>query len=504
MNKEAKQIIKKNKVDISTFKINQIKIQIYNLMDIVKSIEQHIENYEILDYIASHLFKSDTGYYFDFKKKTKKNYIDEIMKSYTLPKHHCSCKNYTYPVTNILVQTKQEPFGSCWIHDTQTDDDKDEIYNKRLKQFEFLRAIVLPEQRSDAWFKMREGRITASDGGTVLGLNHYEPQYKFILKKTVGAPFTSNLPCYHGKKYEEIATMIYSYRMNVYIEEFGLIAHPVYYFLAASPDGICSPYKYNKKHISKYVGRMLEIKCPFGIKGRKRILSEGPVIDEICPIYYWVQVQLQLECCDLNECDFWQCDISEYKSRDDFIKDTCSDEPFRSRYSGCEKGVVIQLIPKNKVELTGEKYKQMIYDDAKIIYPPSIEMSPSDCDKWIVETLSTYTTKDEYTNYIFEQVLYWRLNYSRNITIQRNKLWFENNLNKFEKMWNYVKYLRNHQDKLDKFVRITKSIPWNKEMENNEYIMDIVDKLYNGKDILNSDLKKEKINDIKPDDVFSD
>src|SRR3989344_4676243 len=377
MNKEAKQIIKKNKVDISTFKINQIKIQIYNLMDIVKSIEQHIENYEILDYIASHLFKSDTGYYFDFKKKTKKNYIDEIMKSYTLPKHHCSCKNYTYPVTNILVQTKQEPFGSCWIHDTQTDDDKDEIYNKRLKQFEFLRAIVLPEQRSDAWFKMREGRITASDGGTVLGLNHYEPQYKFILKKTVGAPFTSNLPCYHGKKYEEIATMIYSYRMNVYIEEFGLIAHPVYDFLAASPDGICSPYKYNKKHISKYVGR-------------------------------------------------------------------------------------------------------------------------------IVETLSTYTTKDEYTNYIFEQVLYWRLNYSRNITIQRNKLWFENNLNKFEKMWNYVKYLRNHQDKLDKFVRITKSIPWNKEMENNEYIMDIVDKLYNGKDILNSDLKKEKINDIKPDDVFSD
>ena len=51
--------------------------------------------------------------------------------------------------------------------------------------------------------------------------------------------------------------------MNVYIEEFGLIAHPVYDFLAASPDGICSPYKYNKKHISKYVGRMLEIKCPF-------------------------------------------------------------------------------------------------------------------------------------------------------------------------------------------------------------------------------------------------
>ena len=35
----------------------------------------------------------------------------------------------------------------------------------------------------------------------------------------------------------------------------------------------------------------------------------GEIDGEICPHYYWVQVQVQLECCDLEEFDFWQCSI---------------------------------------------------------------------------------------------------------------------------------------------------------------------------------------------------
>ena len=113
---------------------------------------------------------------------------------------------------------------------------------------------------------------------------------------------------------EEPATMVYQYRMNVTVEEFGLMIHPKYSFLGASPDGIVNHYKLNGKHKTKYVGRMLEIKCP---KVRK-IKMDGPIKNHICPIYYWDQVQLQLECCDLEECDFWQCKISLYKTRQEF------------------------------------------------------------------------------------------------------------------------------------------------------------------------------------------
>ena len=59
---------------------------------------------------------------------------------------------------------------------------------------------------------------------------------------------------------------------------------------------------------------MLEIKCPT----RRKINSTGEVKGVICPIHYWDQVQIQLACCDLDECDFWQCDIKEYPTKELF------------------------------------------------------------------------------------------------------------------------------------------------------------------------------------------
>ena len=75
----------------------------------------------------------------------------------------------------------------------------------------------------------------------------------------------------------------------------------------------------------------------------------GEIIDNICPVYYWIQTQLQLECCDLEECDFWQAEIKEYSSRLEFIDDTDPCEPFRSKTTGFEKGCIIQLLPKSKM-----------------------------------------------------------------------------------------------------------------------------------------------------------
>ncbi|MCJ7637929.1 MAG: YqaJ viral recombinase family protein, partial [Nitrososphaeraceae archaeon] len=252
---------------------------------------------------------------------------------------------YLHPTDKPFQPNKKyyyEPYGTQWVHDIQNDDVISEREIKLGKQFDILRAIVLPEQRSAAWFEMRDGKITASDGGTVLDVNPHEQQYKFIFKKTVGIPFISNEYVHHGKKLEEIAILIYEYRMNVKCEAFGLIGHPKYKFLGASPDSICGKFKLDGGHKSKFIGRMLEIKCPF----IRKIKTEGPIIDHICPIYYWVQVQLQLECCDLDECDFWQCEIREYDSRDDFLEDTHPIEPYRSKEHSYEKGCLIQLLPR--------------------------------------------------------------------------------------------------------------------------------------------------------------
>ncbi len=364
------------------------------------------------------------------------------------------------------------PFGTQWIHDVQVDDELTDANKKMIEHFNVLRAIKSPEQRSEEWHKIRYEKITASDGGQVLGQNKYDAQFNFLIKKTVGSPFKSNEACYHGKKFEQSATMIYEYRMNVLVDSFGLLPHPRIDFLGASPDGICNPFKNDGKHASKFVGRMLEIKCPF----RRKIIKTGEIIDNICPISYWIQVQLQLECCELDECDFWQCDIREYVNREAFILDTDPHQQFRSKYFGLEKGCLIQLMPKSrKKEAVGEKYFEILYEEAIFIYPTTIEMSVSDCDKWTSETILNLPTNPKYKDFYLDKVIYWRLEDSGCVTINRDKKWFADNLPKYKQMWDYVLFLRKNKDKLDLFMSYINSL----SIKKNKDIMDVVDKLAN-------------------------
>ena len=59
---------------------------------------------------------------------------------------------------------------------------------------------------------MRSEKITASDSGTVLGQNKHEPIYSFLIKKVFGSTFETNEACYHGKKFENIVTLMYEYK----------------------------------------------------------------------------------------------------------------------------------------------------------------------------------------------------------------------------------------------------------------------------------------------------
>lgn len=366
------------------------------------------------------------------------------------------------------------PFGTQWIHDIQSDDILNEECQRRTQIVEKLMATEYPEQRSKEWFDLRDNKATASDGGCIVGLNHYEPTYKFILKKVLRPPFMSNKYCYHGKKLEKIATMIYEYRMNVKVEEFGLIAHSDIKYLAASPDGIIGKYKADGKSLTKYIGRMLEIKCPLS----RKILMDGPIKGGICPIYYWVQVQLQLECCQLDECDFWQCEISEYESRSEFIEDTDPNETFRSKTSKFEKGCLIQVLPKNKInEMDEGKLFDVIYEGALFLYPPKIEMSPIDCDIWIAETMSNFEKLCP-NGYFFDRVKYWKLESSKCVTINRDKSWLDENIPTIGKVWNYVEYLRKNGDKSKIIFDYIESMP----IKNNKKIMSLIDFICNEPD----------------------
>lgn len=457
-------IFKKLDEDEQIIVLDVIKEKFNNkdkIIEKVEIIEENTHNYKKqLDNTMNNKFKSKTIYEFVGKNETKES---ETIKSVISEK-----KPYKFN-SNYNVLNKSEIAKKVYIDPEDTSEGallssvhkavftepvSEEIYNKRKIQYDFVRSIESPEQRTPPWFAQRNKSITASDCGCVLSENKHEPLYNFVFKKVFGSTFGTNIFCYHGKKFENVVTLMYELINDVWVEEFGLLGHPVYNFLAASPDGICTPYCRDKITPSPLVGRMLEIKCPF----QRKIKYSGEIKGEICPDYYWCQVQLQLECCDLDECDFVQCNIEEYKTRQDYLDDTNTTCDYKSQKYGIERGVVIELIP---TKLTDDDYYEYtvkretkdgnvydkyygvkddaVYDKASFIYQPKLDMTSTELDEWIISELDKVSAKK---NVKLNRVIYWRF-IERNCTlIKRNKEWFKQNLETMRKIWSYVEILR--------------------------------------------------------------
>lgn len=186
--------------------------------------------------------------------------------------------------------------------------DKNKSYISRLEKVKKLKILKLPEQRSPEWFSIRKKVLTASSLASALGKCHYTSREQLIYNKASEeeAPYVSNPITEWGVKYEEIATKFYEKLKGVKILEFGMIPHPIFPIFGASPDGICS-----EESPQELIGRMLEIKCPPKRKFTKAV-----------PQNYMYQMQGQLECCDLDECDFLQVKLEEYDNYDKYIEDS--------------------------------------------------------------------------------------------------------------------------------------------------------------------------------------
>ena len=359
-----------------------------------------------------------------------------------------------YKLLDIIVDSK------C-IRDCDFLFDKIKIpseYKNLQEHFNKLKNLPQPEQRTKEWFDYRHNRITASDTAAAIDLNPYEPVESFIKKKCdPNHKFLDNANVYHGKKYEPIATSIYEYIFNNKVVEFGALPSEKYSILGASPDGICSSSSLDYK-FSPLLGRMLEIKCVV----QRKIYTSGKIAGEICPFYYYCQVQQQLECCDLDYCDFWQTKIIEYKSRTDYIADDCNDT-FHTIgvnkdkiYSDCKeiqidnkikKGVIIKFLPK---VWTPESDNDLMEWKSKFIYPTNLLMNESEYDAWIANTLTDWQTnyQDIAETHYFEKIVYWKMTISHNITIERDKKFFQNILPILNDTWEKVLYYRNNIDKL--------------------------------------------------------
>jgi hypothetical protein len=227
--------------------------------------------------------------------------------------------------------------------------------------------------------------------------------------------FVGNDATKWGQKYENIICQVYSERNDTIIEEFGLIQHDEHYFIGASPDGIGVS--------GKNTGIMLEIKCPY-----RRIITGIP------KDYYLVQMLTQLEVCDLDFCDFCECTINEYKTREDFLKDSLLEDV--NKTANCmEKGIIGEFKHRNK------------YDTLQYCYPP-LELNPDEKKQWIDQ----YAIDNE-KNLIFHQYIYWKIDVYSCVRIKRDLKWWKESFPKIEKAWKDVLFYRQNTEELKTLLK---------------------------------------------------
>jgi putative phage-type endonuclease len=355
---------------------------------------------------------------------------------------------------------------------------------------EHLKSIPQDPQKSVAWLRKRMNMITGSDAATSVQehFKHYgescgEQQYKFILKKCgLDDGFKGNQFTYHGNKYEDVAILIYEKRYDVITEAYGLIPDQDGRVIGASPDGICS----NRRRSGGYsprVGRMVEIKCTC----TRKIKTEGVVDGGICPHYYWVQVQQQLQCCGLDKCDFWQCEIKELPEQE-WRREI--GKGGLSVLTGMEMGSIIELAPREKTR-AGEfcRYESLH------LYPPRADMSAAELDEWIsgmckrikggllghqIARINAETrgetpddNKANDTMYDFSRILHWRLDKAHNELIVRDDEYFAKAYQKMVHTWEIVKFFRAHPDIFDTWHKYSKT----KKCMTNAEMMEVATRL---------------------------
>ena len=289
------------------------------------------------------------------------------------------------------------------------------------EKIQSLREIPQPEQRTPEWYQFRWNLITASNAWKALesqsvinqliyekcqplkDSNNTEDEEQLVKMVNV------NTPLHWGQKYEPLSVLLYERNYKTKVEDFGCIKHKNYTFLGASPDGI------NIDVSSERYGRMLEI---------KNVVSRE--INGIPKKEYWTQMQLQMEVCDLDECDFLETKFIEYTDRQSFYNDTFTDE------NGV-KNVTLSIDNKTKgiILYFHTKEGKPFY-----IYKPLNITNNQDIISWEETELEKYEA--EPYNYIFLKFIYWKLEVLSCVLVLRNREWFKNNIGQLEKVWKII------------------------------------------------------------------
>ena len=271
----------------------------------------------------------------------------------------------------------------------------------------YLKNIKQPTQNTPEWICARYSMITASNAYKAFGSQSQQNQLIYEKCKghssiinntntnTITTTTNTSSTLHHGHKYEKVSTLVYEDKYNTTIAEFGCIRHKQYDYIGASPDGI------NVNPKSNRYGRGLEI---------KNIINRE--ITLIPKIEYWIQMQLQMEVCDIDDVDFLETRFIEYASKSEFE----SDGTFLEADNGDLKGVILWF----------NNNGNPLY-----VYKP-IHMDNKEFIEWKEKTIQD----KKHLTFITE--IYWKLDEFSCILVNRNRDWFAAAIHVLSNIWETI------------------------------------------------------------------
>jgi hypothetical protein len=305
-----------------------------------------------------------------------------------------------------------------------------------------VNSAYQPAQRTPEWYTFRHGLITASNIWKALGSDanvnslicekckpcqardrgnsvegdeemHLQTQSKYVhmehtkqmsqIQPSVQTSVNTQSTLHWGVKYEPLSAMIYEMRNEIRIGEFGCIQHREHPFIGASPDGIVL------SRSSPLYGRMLEIK---NVVNRE--------VNGIPSMPYWIQMQVQMEVCDLEECDFVETVFKEYDSTDE-------DGFYQNSYKYQYNGVILYFIKRDFVD-----------NSPKYVYMPlDIPIKRSAINEWIEQ--QKQANREDYV--LFKRI-YWYCEMFSCVLVHRNREWFAAALPKIREIWSIIELER--------------------------------------------------------------
>ena len=266
------------------------------------------------------------------------------------------------------------------------------------KTLEWLDNFPVQRQRTVEWYATRRQLFSASNLWKLFGTPSqynsliYEKCKEVKIMEHEGDILSPNARNW-GIKYEPVSVLVYEHKFGTSINnKYGCIPHETYP-IGASPDGI------NVKPGNPKYGHLLEIKNIYN-----REMNGIPTKE------YWIQMQIQMETCRLEYCDFLETRFKEY-SKEEYDEDNTNEY----------KGVMLFFIPKDGCPPQSQSH---------FVYVP---LFVEDIDGWIEEKVA-----DMAESHVLYIRTYWYLDEMFCTEVERNDLWFRSSVPKMIEGWETV------------------------------------------------------------------